>query len=241
MYPLDGSSPDEFSGVDFATYACAAQIYDERKVEEQVAKVVEDFFETRGVPTRRCVIGGLGAAVGGPWVEVYLWVKENLEFMQTIVSVAIGFAIGVTTKWKNFRKRLDNKVLDRYMPSIVLEIGARTKGTDLRPPRESLRSVNNLLRLVPALDEALRSQLPNQNFSLRVVNLSENDAPRLALFQAERITDADVARVLRDFRKREHDRDSYAVLLHRQFGFFTRLRRGRGASGYMSLLMETNP
>ncbi|MET4137408.1 hypothetical protein [Pseudarthrobacter sp. PvP090] len=241
MYPLDGSSPDDFSGVDFATYVCAAQIYDERKVEDQVAKVVEDFFETRGLPTRRCAVGGLGAAVGGPWMDVYLWVKENWESMQTITSAAIGFAIGATTKWKSFRKQLDNKVLDRHMPSIVLEIGARTKGTDLSSTGESSRSLNSLLRLVPALDEALRNQLPSQKFSIRILNLSKKDAPRLALFKVERITDADIARVLRYFKKIEQDPDSCAVLLHRQFGFITRLRRAHGAPEYMSLIMGSNP
>lgn len=241
MYPLDGSSPHDFSGVDFATYVVASQIYDERKIEDQVAKVVQDFFDTRGLPTRRCGIGGLGATAGGPWVDVYLWVQENWEAMQKIASAIIGFAIGVTTKWKAFKRRLDNKVLDRHMPSIVLEIGARTKGTGPSSSEEGPRSLSSLLRLVPALDEELRKQLPNQKFSLRVLSLSEQYAPRQALFKVERITDADIARVLRYFKKIEHETDSYTVLLHRPFGYITRLRRARGLSESMSLMMGTNP
>lgn len=243
MVPLDDSSPDDFSGVEFATIVCAPQIYDKRKVEDQVAKVVVDFFEMRGLPTRRCVVGGLGAAVGGPWMDVYLWVQENLEFMKTIASAVIGFTIGVTTKWKTFRKRLDDKVLDRHMPSIVLEIGARTKGMSLSSTGESSRSLNSLLRLVPALDEALRNQLPDQKFSIRVVSLSANDPSRFALFKVERITNADIARVLRYFRKIEHDPDGHAVSLHRQLGFITRLRRNYGVPVYGSLIMgsSTNP
>ncbi len=186
MVPLDSSSPDDFSGVEFATIVCAPQIYDGRKVEDQVAKVVTDFFGVRGLKTRRCAIGGLGAAAGGPWMDVYLWVQENLELMKTIASAVIGFAIGVTTKWKTFRKRLDDKVLDRHMPSIVLEVGARTNGMDPGSAGENSRSLNSLLRLVPALDEVLRSQLPDQKFSIRVVSLSTNDPSRLAVFKVER-------------------------------------------------------
>ncbi|MCB5275916.1 hypothetical protein BJG92_03470 [Arthrobacter sp. SO5] len=244
MCPLDGSTPDDFSGVDFATYVCAAQIYDERKVEDQVSKVVEDFFETRGLPARRCSIDGLGAAAGGgSWMDLYMWVKENWDFLQPIASAFIGFAIGVTTKWKNFRRRLDNKVLDRHMPSIVLEIGARTKGTDVNASGENSRSLNSLLRLVPALDEALRDQLPDQKFSIRVVSLSENDPSRLALFKVERITKADIARVMRYFKKIENDPDTYAISLHRQLGFIPRLRRNHGVSAYGSLIRgsTTNP
>lgn len=241
MYPMDGSAPDNFSGVDYAALVSAAQIYDERKLEGQVAKVVEDFFESRGVPTRRCLIGGLGAAAGGPWMDVYLWVQENWEALQKIASAAIGFALGVTAKWRAVRKKLDNKVLDRHVPTVVLELGARTKGTGPGLDGEASRSFNSLLRLVPALDESLRTQFPSQKFSVRVLGASEQNAGRYALFKAGGITDSDVARVLRYFGKIERQPDTGTVLLYRQFGFITRLRRARGLSESTSLMMGTNP
>lgn len=127
------------------------------------------------------------------------------------------------------------------MPTVVLELGARTKGTDLSSTGENARSLNSLLRLVPALDEALRNQLPNQKFSIRVVSLAVKDPSRFAVFKVERITNADIARVLRHFKKIEHDSDSYAVLLHRQFGSITRLRRERGVPEYRSLIKASKP
>lgn len=242
MHALDGRSPEDFSGVDFATLVWAAPIYDKRKVEDQVAKVVADFFERRGLPTRRCGIYGLGAAAGGgPWMDVFLWVKENWESMQTMASAAIGFAIGVTARWKRLRRRLDNKALDPYKPSIVLELVVRAKSTDLSSTGESSRSFNSLLCLVPALHEELRNQLPDQKFSIRIVRHSEKDPSRLALFKVERITDADIARVLRRLKRIDHDPDSYAVLLYRQLGFITRLRRERGLPESSSLIVATNP
>ena len=241
MYPLDGSSPDDFSGVDFAAYVCAAPIYDERKLEDQVAKVVEDFFDLRALPTRRCGVGGIGATAGGPFMDVYMWVQENWESMQKLASALIGFAVGVSTKWKTFKRGLNNKVLDRHVPSIVLEIGARIDVRDPSSTAENSRSFSSLLTLVPALDEALRKQLPDHKFSVRVLDLSGQRAARNALFKVECVTDSDIVRVLRYFQKIEHEPDSHTVLLHRQFGLITRLRPARGLSESTSLMLGTNP
>jgi hypothetical protein len=174
-------------------------------------------------------------------MDVYLWVKENWEPMQSIASAAIGFVIGVTGKWKRFRRRLGDKVLDRYAPSIVIELVVRTKGAASNSIAESSRSFNSLLRLVPALHEALRNQLPDEKVSIRIVSPPENDPSRLALFKVERLTDADIVRVVRYLKKIEHDPDRHAVLLHRQLGFITRLRRERSMPESTSLIMASNP
>lgn len=240
MYPLDGSSPSDFTGVDFATFVNAPEIYNKKDLEDRVAAVLQEFFESRDLPARHCFVGGFGAAAGGPmFIDILQWVRENWEAMDQAATAVLGVVATILARWRLLKRRLNDKVLDPFSPSIVVEVGSRTKGTSATATAQAHDSFMGLLRLAPELSETLRDQLNNATFSIRVLRLGEGNQFLFALFNVDCITKADAAKVINYFNKRKNDSDISAVMLYRMFGFLTRLKVARGTSGFMGLIMQS--
>lgn len=240
MYPLDGSSSHDFSGIDFAIYACAPGIYDIAKLEDQVAETVNTFFGSRALPVRRCGVAGFGTTTGAPpfW-EFVLWVHENWESLEKLAHAMTAFAAGLVFRWRRLRSLLNNRVLDPHRPSVIVEVAARTKGDHSLVSLEGEQSFSGLLSLLPDLNTALREAHPNQRFTIRALDLRSNAGPRHALFKVESITASDVARIVKYFRKFANDSDVCAALLYRQFGLIPRIIPARGSSQFMGLIMRS--
>jgi hypothetical protein len=225
MFPLDGSSPTDFSGIDFATFVNAPAIYNRKELEDRVAAVLQQFFESRGLPARHCFVGGRGAAAGGPmFLETLQWFRDNWETMEQAATMVLSFVAGMMTRWRLLKRRLNDKVLTPFGPSVVVEVGSRTKGTSPAATAEAHNSFMGLLRLAPELSETLNKELDNVTFSIRVTRLGASTQFLTALFNVARITKTDAVKVIKHFDKRKNDSDVSAVLLYRKFGFYTRLR-----------------
>jgi hypothetical protein len=240
MQPLDGSSPEDFAGIDYTIFVSAPEIYNAGAVEGKVANAIEAFFEGHAIPVRRCIAGGFGSTTGAPpfW-EFVLWVQENWESLEKIASVLAGFAAGVTLRWRRLKQRLNNRILDPYCPSVVIDVAARTKSPSSAPEGTTAQSFYSLLRFLPELDVVLCDELSGHKFSVQVVDLTSPSSPRFALFKVERITTSDVALMIRYLQKLSENSDINAVMLYRAFGLFRRLVPSRGASQFMSLLIRS--
>jgi hypothetical protein len=238
MIPMDGSSPREFDGVDFTAYFQGPAVYDGEAVSSRAMDVLEEYLTEKGLACRRCFRSGLGAAAGGPgFYEILVWVQENWEFLAGVAASVLAVVTRLRDLWRQLKRKLEDRVLDPYKPSVVVDLGARTQGDGEEGRKEAIRSFRSLLTHVPEINERLRCELPDQKFNIRVLS-SEYSSP-YAYFAVPKVKRSDVAKMVLYLENDEvPDGSVSAVRLYRQFGFLTRLESSNNGGDFMRMTMR---
>jgi hypothetical protein len=239
LIPVDGSVADDFEGIDYAAYFRGPAVYDSEAVTNRVLNLLDEFLAEKGFSTRKCWHAGFGAAAGAPaFFETLLWVQEHWEFLAGAASVVLGRVAKVRDKWRQIKRHIEERVLDPYKPSFVVELGVRTRGEGDNARQGTARSFRSLLTYVPDIDALLRRELPDQRFTIRVLTAGSSPAPAYAYFKVPEVKRSDVTKMIRFLEKRTHQDGALAVLLYRKFGFITRLEGSENGGDFMRLTMR---
>lgn len=224
IVPLDGSPSDGFTGIDYTAFVRGPSIYDARSVENQVMEVLEQDLTKAGFATRRCRLPGVGSSATGPppFYEFLNWVHENWDFLKGMASTIVGWVVFVRGKAALLEKRLNDRVLDPYKPSVYVELLVRTTADGSKEVEDTASSLGAFLQYLPHLSARLVEEFPEQSFTLRVANKS--GILPYTHFKVTKIRRSDTAKVVRYMNARHELRGVKAVLLYRQFGVLTRLR-----------------
>lgn len=238
MYPVDGSSPSDFEGIDYTAYFRGSTVYDSQAVTNRVLDLVGDFLDKQGLSSRRCFQSGFGAAAGGPaFMEFLIWVQEHWEFLAGAASVVLARVANLRRKWLQLKRHMEEKVLDPYKPSFVVELGVRTKGAEEDSRQEAARSFKSVLMHVPDINALLRRELPDQSFTIRVLTTGASPEFAYAFFKVPEVRRSDVAKMIRFLEKKKDHEGLGAVLLYRKFGFITRLKASENSRDFMRMTM----
>lgn len=214
-------------------------VYDVQAVTDRVLDLVGDFLREKGLSSRRCFQSGFGAAAGGPtFFEILVWIQEHWEFLAGAASVVLARVANVREKWRQLKSRIEEQVLNPYKPSFVVELGVRTKGKGDEARQEATRSFRSLLTHVADINALLRRELPDQQFTIRVLTTGSSPAPAYAYFKVPEVKRSDVTKMIRFLEKKNHQDGLSAVLLYRQFGFITRLEASKDGRDFMRLTMR---
>lgn len=239
MIPVDGSAPSDFEGIDYTAYFRGSDVYDVQAVTDRVLDLTGDFLRKEGLSSRRCFQSGFGATAGGPaFLEILIWIQEHWEFLAGAASVVLARVANVREKWRRMKWRMEAQVLDAYKPSFVVELGVRNRGDGDDARQAAARSFRSLLTHVPDLSALLRSELPDQRFTIRVLTTGSSPASAYAYFRVPEVKRSDVAKMIRFLEKKTHQDGISAVLLYRQFGFITRLKATTDGGDFMRLTMR---
>ncbi|BCW18365.1 hypothetical protein NtRootA9_10730 [Arthrobacter sp. NtRootA9] len=239
MDTVDSNSPEDFAGIEYTIFVSAPQVYNSHILEGKVSSVVENFFVEHAMPVRRHFVGGFGSTTGAPpFLEFLLWVQEHWESLEKMATLLAGFAAGVAIRWRRLEERINNRILNPYCPSIIIDVAVRTSSEALVAEGSGDRSYYSLLRLLPNLDAALREELNEHKVSIQAID-STTSSPRFALFNVKSITTSDVTLMIRYLRRLKEGSEVNAVMLYRALGFYRRLVPSRGASQFMRLLLRS--
>lgn len=236
MYPVDGSSPTDFDGIDYTAYFRGSTVYDSQVITERVLDLVGGYLNEKGFAARRCFQPGMGAAATGApaFIEALLWIKEHWEFLAGAATVVFAQVAKVGHKWRQLKRHIDERILDPHKPSFVIELGVRISGgEDSR--KEAARSFRSVLLHVPEINSLLRSELPDQNCTIRVLTAGASPEFAYAYFKVAVVRRSDVAKMIRYLDKKKNQDGLRAVLLYRRFGFLTRFETSESDSDFMRL------
>lgn len=239
MIPMDGSAPSDFEGIDYTAYFRGSAVYDVQGLTDRVLDIIGEFLRKEGLSSRRCFRSGFGAAAGGPaFLETLIWVQEHWEFLAGAASVVLARVANVREKWRRLKWRMEAQVLDPYKPSFVVELGVRTRSEGEESRQEAARSFRSLLTHVPDLSALLKSELPDQKFTIQVLTTGSSPAFAYAYFRVPEVKRSDVVRMIRFLEKEPHQDGISAVSLYRQFGFITRIKASGDGGDFMRLTMR---
>ncbi|MDQ0276520.1 hypothetical protein QO003_000823 [Arthrobacter silviterrae] len=239
MIPVDGSTPNKFDGIDYTAYFRGAEVYDIEAATSRVLDLVGDFLEKKNLMSRRCFPSGIGGATGGPeFFEILRWVQEHMQYIAGLVTVWLARVAKVRNKWRQLKGHIDERFLDPYKPSCVVELGVRTKGEGNHSREKSAKSFKSVLIHVPEIDALLRRELPDQRFTIRVLTCGVSPIFAYAYFRVPEVKRSDVAKMIRFLEKRKNQDRLSAVLLYRQFGFITRFRASEDGRDFMRMTMR---
>ncbi|BCW67003.1 hypothetical protein NicSoilB4_17660 [Arthrobacter sp. NicSoilB4] len=239
MFPLDSSEPSDFSGVDFAAYFQGPSVYDGKAVSNRVMDLVEQYLTQMGLSSRRCFHGGFGAAAGGPaFPEVLLWVQEHWEFLAGAASVVLARVANIRDKWRKLKKAWEERILDPYKPSVLVELGARTQSDGDEGRTEAAQSFRALLTHVPDISELLRRELPDQTFTMVVRTLGPTPANTYAHFNAPDAKQSDVTKVVRYLEKQDLQEGYSTLRLYRKFGFLRRVESSESGDDFVRMTVR---
>lgn len=235
---MDGSAPRDFTGVDYTAFFQGPAVYDGEALSSRVMDVLEAYLSEKGFSCRRCFRSGFGAAAGGPaFYDILVWVQEHWEFLAGAASAVLAQVAKIRDKWRQLKRRLEERILDPYKPSVVVDLGVRTQGEGEEGRQEAILSFRSLLMHVPEINERLRRELPDQRFNIRVLS-SEYSSP-YAYFRVPEVRRSDVAKMLRFLEKHEvPDGNLSAVRLYRKFGFLTRIESSDNGGNFMRMTMR---
>ena len=227
----------DFQGIEYVVFFKGAVIYDSDAAAEQVIEVVEKFLNERGLANRRGFPAGMGsAATGGlPFAELLVWLQENWELAAAALSAVWAGMVRARTAWTRVKKGFEQRVLDPYQPSIVVELRVCTTGSAEQGEQEASEAFRSMLTSVPDLSALLRREIPNFEPTIRVI--TPGQAPRYpyVYFKVRDVRAADVARMLRFLDRKNRSSELSAVLLYRQFGILTRLVESGDGREFMQL------
>lgn len=238
MYPMDGSQTGDFVGVDYTAHMRGPSIYDADTLTGRVLDAIEEYLTSRGLASRRCFPSAFGSAATGPpaFYEILQWVQENWGFLTGIASALLAQVAVTRAKLYRLKRKMDDRILDPYKPSVVVELGVRTGGEKDNRQQEAIASFRSLLTHVPEIDERLRAEIPDQKFTIRV--LSSNYSNPYAYFKVAKVKPSDIAKMMRYLSKPQVNEGVGAVLLYRKFGFLTRLQASRNPQEFMDFTMR---
>lgn len=238
MIPVDGSSPKDFDGIDFLAYFQGPAVYDGEAIGNRAMKVLEEYFIEKGFSSRRCFRSGLGAAAGGPgFYEILMWIKENWEFLTGAAALVFGFLTKVRDLGRRLKRKMEDRILDPYKPSVVVELMARTTSDGEYGLQESVRSFRSFLEHTPEINARLRRELPDQKFNIRVLS-SQYSSP-YAYFAVPEVKTSDVTKMLRYLARNEVPVGTVsAVRLYRKFGFLTWIESSENGGDFMRMTMR---
>lgn len=237
IVPLDGGPSDSFTGIDFTAFVRGPSIYDTHLLEDQVMEVVKQELMRAGFATRRCQLPAVGSSATGapPFYEFLTWVHENWDFLKGVASTIVGCVVFVQGKAHLLKRRLNDRVLDPYKPSVFVELLVRTRADGREEAEDAASSLGAFLKSLPLLSARLAEEFPEQSFTLRVSNKS--GILPYTHFKVAQIRRSDVAKVVRYMNNRRELTGVKAVLLYRQFGLLTRLRPVRSMDEYFRLMV----
>lgn len=243
MYPMDGSDPRDFEGIDFAVRFNGPAPFDRKLIEGRILDALGDFFEKKGIIARKCMPSGLGATAGGPapvFYDVLKWISENWSLLTGISSFVLGALTRPVSWFRSLKRKFDQKVLDPYKASTVVELGARARGDDSAAQARAEASFRTLLTLAPNIDELLRSEFEDQAFSLRFLLFGRpSDHSRTyAFFKVKEISPSDVSKMIRFLDRHKFHGGISAALLYRKFGKFTAIDASRKEGDFMRLMIR---
>lgn len=227
----------DFQGIEYTVFFRGPVIYDSEGATEAVVGLVEEFLNERSLANRRGFPAGMGGAATGapPFVELLLWLQENWELAAAAFSAVWAGIVKTRMAWIKVKKGFEQRVLDPYQPSIVVELRVCTTVSGKGGAQEAAESFRSMLTLVPDLSTLLRREIPNFGPTIRVI--TPGHAPRYpyVYFKVREVRDADVDRMLRFLDRRNRPSELSAVLLYRQFGFLTRLVESSDGREFMQL------
>lgn len=237
MIPLDPEASIDFSGVDFTAFFQGPAVYDGKVVGDRAMDLIEQYLTESGLSCRRCFYAGRGATSGGPaFLEVLLWVQDHWEFLAGAASVVLARVAKILHKWRQLKGLWEQRVLDPYRPSVVVELAARTRGDGAEVWNEEASSFRALLSRVPDISQRLRHELPEQKFTIRVQAIGLSSATASASFRVSEVRLSDAVKMVR-FMDKCNDQSDLVVSLYRKFGFLTRLEQKK-ISNFMGSMNE---
>ncbi|MCC3278410.1 hypothetical protein LJ754_04460 [Arthrobacter sp. zg-Y40] len=236
IVPLNGAPSDGFTGVDFAASVRGPSIYDRQLTEDLVMRLLEEELAKAGFATRRCGLPGVGSSATGapPFYELLNWVQENWGYLQGVASTLVSYVVFVQAKARIFEKILNDRVLDPYKPSVFVEILLRATSSTREEREDAASSYGAFLLHLPRLSARLAEELPEQRFTLRVMN--KTGVLPYTHFKVKEIRRSDIAKVVRYMNARHDLSGVKAMLLYRQFGFLTHLRPIRSMDEFFRLM-----
>lgn len=230
MIPLDQTTPSDFVGVDYTAFFQGPSVYDAKAIGDRSMDIIEECLTEYGLSSRRCFYGGRGATAGGPpFLEALLWVQEHWEFLAGAASVVLARVANVRQKWRQLKGKWEQRILDPYRPSVIVELALRTQGEGTEGQREAALSFRSLLSRVPDISQRLRNELPDQSFTIRVLSVGRSSARVYACFKVAEVRRSDVTRIVKFLNKGDITDDS-VVSIYRTFGFLTRLEHKKDSN-----------
>ncbi|MUK03617.1 hypothetical protein GM708_18000 [Vibrio cholerae] len=237
IVPLDGSPSDGFTGIDFTAFVRGPSIYDTRSLEDQIMEALKQELTKAGFATRRCQLPGVGSPATGapPFYEFLKWVHENWDFLKGVASTIVSGIVFVQAKAHLLERKLNDRVLDPYKPSVFVELLVRTEADVSKEVEDAASSLGAFLQYLPHLSARLVEEFPEQSFTLRVSNKSK--LLPYTHFKVAQIRRSDVAKVMRYMNAKQDQTGVKAILLYRQFGTLTRLRQIRSLDEFFRLMV----
>ncbi|KSU76107.1 hypothetical protein AS031_12140 [Pseudarthrobacter enclensis] len=229
---MDPKSPINFIGVDFTAFLQGPAVYDGKAVGDHVMDLIEQYLTEFGFSCRRCFYAGRGATSGGPeFFEVLLWVQDHWEFLAGAASVVLARVAKIRHKWRQLKRLWEQRVLNPYRPSVIVELAARTQDDGAGLSDDEASSFRALLSRVPDISQRLRREMPDQTFTFRVQAIGPVSATASASFKVSEVRPSDAVKMVR-FMDKCTDQTDLVVTLYRKFGLITRLEQEK-ISNYM--------
>lgn len=230
MVPLDPKALPDFVGIDFTAFFQGPAVYDGKALSDRAMDLIETYLTENGFSCRRCFYAGRGATSGGPaFLEVLLWVQDHWEFLAGAASVVLARVAKIRDRWRQLKGMWEQRVLDPYRPSVIVELAARTRGEGFEGRNEEASSFRALLGRVPDISQRLRQELPDQTFTFRVQALGPSSTTATASFRVSEVRRSDAVKMVR-FMDKCNDQSDLVVSLYRKFGFLTRVKQQKNSN-----------